>query len=676
MRRIHENGARRGRGIRRLPCLLAFLAITGAAAAAPAQDAQAGGKHGHKTSYRIVNLNAGEFSALPRINASGQVAYSVRMGMGPPRGYFYDGAVLHDIGDLGGTDTYAVALNNAGQVTGRSTIPGGNEHAFVWTLGGGMLDIGVLPGAANSGATAINNVGVVVGMSEGVPGVPPRAFRWTLVGGMENLGSFGAGIASFSAADALNDAGLIAGQSSTPAFDRHAFRWTALEGLVDIDTLGSSFSLPRAVGAAGQVSGTVSLPGFINHAFFWTQGTGMLDLGTAGGLSSAVIAMSANAHIAGVVETLGGVQHAMSWTQGAGMLDIGTLGGTSSRAQAVNSKGAIVGNADTRKEEPHAFLWSAKQGMLDLNKRLRHPPPGFVLETALAINDSGAIVANSNAGVVLLRPVQGHKDGKGQYPPVLGPITAPGLARLGAPVQARLGFVDEDRTGTRSVTWSWGDGSGSHAARVNESNGLGSAWASHRYETAGIHVIKATVLDRAGRSAETGRIVVAYDPATGVAAGNGKLDSPLGALRSDSAHSGRAHFAFIASPGRTGQFHFAIDGLVLRSDTLRQAGGLSGRGVFEGSATVNGRAGYQFSLAATGAAAGRGGVARLGLRIWHTDPVSNEHVVDYDNQRRDTARSGAGMAGAGAAGPRIAMPESSRLHPGGARIVEGGLAFH
>lgn len=688
-----------GRRSLRLPCLLACLAIAGTVDAgqthtqsparaqtrAQPQQTNASGKHHHKhykTFYRIVNLNAGDFFALPRINDSGQVSYSVRMGAGRPHGYFYDGAVLHDIGNLGGTDSYAVDLNNAGQVTGRSSVPGGNEHAFVWSLGGGMIDLGTLPGATDSRGEDINNAGVVVGTSDGML-FAPRAIRWTGAGPIENLGSFTPGLASLSGADAVNDAGLVSGSSITAAFDVHGFYWTPLEGLVDIDPMGGRNSRPRAVGALGEIAGTLTYPGLINHAFLWTAGTGMVDLGTAGGQESAVIAMSPNTRIAGVFTTLAGDQRAMTWTQAGGMTDLGTLGGSRSRAQAVNNKGAVVGLAETKQEDVfHGFIWTPKQGMTDLNKRLCHAPPGFAVEHGLAINDGGTIAALSNAGVVVLKPVHGHcKDGKDDKhdkphkdPHALGPIAAPYLARIGTTLQPSFGFVDEDLTGTRSVTWSWGDGSAGQAARVRENNGLGRASASHRYDTAGIHMITASVVDRAGRKAEVGRQVVVYDATAGMTAGNGRLDSPAGALRADLMFAGRADFALIApaqgtgSAGQAGTLQFVIPGLALRSDSLAPVALQPARRQYAGSATVNGRGGYRYALTVTRAAPGKGGQARIGLKVWHTDPVSKQEVVDYDNQVRPTD----GDAG----GPRIASAARPRFHPAGSRVVDGALVFH
>lgn len=641
MRHIQGNIRTGTRAVWQLPCLFFAFAAAGTAVAerakAPAgEEHRYGPAHASQTTYRVVNLGSGPLSTLPKINAKGQVVFSINPGQAS-RGYFYNGTAVQDIGTLGGDATLANDLNNAGQVAGGSIRTDGSEHAFVWSAGGGMLDLGVVSGADNSRAQAINNLGVVTGHTEAIDFV--HAFRWSAADGIEDLGAYTKGLASISSGTALNDAGLIAGDSNTADNETQVFTWTRTSGLVNIDNLDSFDSRAVAVGAKGEVAGSRIPAGstdFLYRAYFWTPATGMLDLGKAGGTESFAMAMSPNAHLAVLVNTAEGTQRSRSWTRSGGMRDIGTLGGRWARAIELNNKGQLVGYSDNKAQESRAFVWSARTGMIDLNTRLRRAPPGLVLEDAVAINDSGAIVASSNAGLVLLKPGRGGQDGH-----AVGPIKAPELVRAGAPLQASVAWVDEDRVGTRSVNWSWGDGSGG-AGRMRESNGVASASASHSYAAPGIYPVTVTVVDRSGRSTAVSRNVVVSAPG-GMVAGSGTLISPPGAFVKSPLHSGKASFSLIAPAAGNakiadgqGRLQFDLPGLNLRSNSLRLLGRQGAQHVFEGSGTIGGAGNYRFRLA-TAAGVPGGQQGRFGLRIWRTDPATRAEVLVYDNQRAGRA---------------------------------------
>jgi len=74
-------------------------------------------------------------------------------------------------------------------------------------------------------------------------------------------------------------------------------------------------------------------------------------------------------------------------------------------ARGINQTEQIVGSYTGASGEKHAFVWTASQGMRDLNDVVRNKPPELTLSDALAISDAGAIVAQSNTGLVLLRPL-------------------------------------------------------------------------------------------------------------------------------------------------------------------------------------------------------------------------------------------------------------------------------
>jgi probable HAF family extracellular repeat protein len=164
-----------------------------------------------------------------------------------------------DLGTLGGPSSVAMGLNESRQVVGWSSIPGCtvNGHpcrrAFLWD-GGVMTDLGVLAGDEESMARAINESGLVVGTSESdiVAGSGTfHGFSWN--GSMTALPDLGQG-QSF--AHDVNDAGVIAGHTQDPAFNRdRAVTWSG--GV--ISNVGASephqSSRAQGINEAGEIVG-------------------------------------------------------------------------------------------------------------------------------------------------------------------------------------------------------------------------------------------------------------------------------------------------------------------------------------------------------------------------------------------------------------------------------------
>lgn len=95
------------------------------------------------------------------INDAGQIA-----GSGNGAGFFWSDGTLQEIGSLGGGSTRVVDMNEAGTVVGTSLTASGEQHVFIWTQNGGIVDLGTGPqGFKNAWVLGITYFGDVVGLT-------------------------------------------------------------------------------------------------------------------------------------------------------------------------------------------------------------------------------------------------------------------------------------------------------------------------------------------------------------------------------------------------------------------------------------------------------------------------------------------------------------------------------
>ena len=199
----------------------------------------------------------------------------------------------------GGYNSYATAANSRGQIVGWSEN-GVNDptcvppfqvrqfRAVIWQPDGTMQELPPLPGDSTSAATAINELGQVVGISGSCDVAigrfsARRAVLWEN-GVPIDLGSLG-GVA-WNTATAINDHGTVVGFSNlppSPTFPpdaRHyqAFIWTKATGMQSLGTLpGDIRSVANDINDNNQVVGTSRAPSGVTRAFLWQSGV-MTDL--------------------------------------------------------------------------------------------------------------------------------------------------------------------------------------------------------------------------------------------------------------------------------------------------------------------------------------------------------------------------------------------------------------
>nr|WP_315396825.1 hypothetical protein [uncultured Duganella sp.] len=600
----------------------------GAQATPAGADAPGAGAAGRQrvSLYSVINLGPEPLSA--ELNERGQAAFTTLNSFGI-RSWFFDGERTRDIGSLGGGDATVYALNNKGVVVGNSSTGEVRNRVlgFVWSAAAGMR---ALPGESPTTANDINDHNVIVGVTEPPPqsGLSARAVRWNPDGGVTLLGPppF-----SLSEASAVNHRGYATGYADLPD-TISATVWDPAGNQTDLGSLDRQLGFGEFINERNEVAGVVDGPGEAQRrGFFWSRDTGMVPIDAGGILALSDLNNRGEIVGGGLVA---GAERAFQWTLGRGLVPLPLGPDAGSYATDINEHGEVAGiTYAAAGGAMRAVRWPAYDAApIDLNTRLYRAPPGLVLRAAVAINDNGLILADSNAGLVMLRPGR-----RGTDAPVAGPIAGlPRTVTLGQTLAPTIDFVDDAGAHTASVTWQ--DGCASSTPTVVESGGSGQARLQHTFCAAGFNAVRVRITDAGGHYTELEQDYLVEAPTVAALSGSGTLPAAAATVGSAAARHLRAaplRFAVwaplagaVAGTGApalrlSGPFHFNSERVTGVTTSGRQAR-------VEGVGRLNGRDGYRFALEARDGAAAQGG-GRLRLRITHVDAATGAERADYDN---------------------------------------------
>ena len=318
--------------------------------------------------YTITSLGGLGGSTSPStgyaLNNSGTVAGWSQNSLGATQAFASSTAGLTGLSLGSGTQSYAYGINDAGTVVGNTYI-NGQSNATIWS-GSGVTVLG-----ANTYAMAINGAGEVAGASNGQAMV-------VVDGQVQTLATL-AGM-DWSSAYGINNAGEAVGDGELANGTFRGMIWNPDGSVELLGTLGGTSSDATGVNDSGEVVGFAGLADGYTDAFSMTDGT-MTDLGTLGG-SSYAYGVNDSGEIVGYSYLDDGAQNAFLYYDGS-MLNLNSLlpansGWVLEEAFAINDAGQITGMGLYDGQET-AFL------MTDPGEISAIPEPGVGLLMAAAM---------------------------------------------------------------------------------------------------------------------------------------------------------------------------------------------------------------------------------------------------------------------------------------------------
>jgi len=324
-----------------------------------------------------------------------------------------------ELGTLGGTSSFANDINDAGVVVGSAQTSSGQTHAYRWTVNGGMVDLGALPGHDYSAAIDVDDAGIVLGVSgvswfgsccqEGTQ----TDVVWDAVGTISTLNrpfAVPAGFFSIRLTTLPNAAGQWAATVVGPpnpgtGSDETAFFFSPASGLINLRALGIASGVDPSVLSALTYSlltamnerGTVLQTGGGEDQWrpvLWNATTGFVSTGIPPGANPAdtrVLSRGMNNldEIVGWYQSVGLgpsfdiVDGPYRWAASTGFVPLPDPYGDGV-ASAINDNGEAVGFV--LPFEVVAAAWPRKGGL-----RLLETSPGHN-SFALAINAEGLAI--------------------------------------------------------------------------------------------------------------------------------------------------------------------------------------------------------------------------------------------------------------------------------------------
>lgn len=249
----------------------------------------------------------------------------------------------------------ARGVNVNGVITGYATRSGGFKRVVTWTPDGAIQDLGVA-GFSQTYGVAINNAGQIAAYGDAVntQQYKEHAFLYDPTTRTYTDLLALAGKEGVSQPTAINEAGVVVGGSYRPTDGfLVGFTWSRSDGMREV-------SPPQGIGGVMGIASDGSVAGWYNpvpsgvptsRGFFRKPNAVPVDIGTLGGSQTQPAAMNARGEVVGWSLTADGARHAFVWSESGGMTDLGAELALQSRASAA-SNGVVAGTVNVTTDSP------------------------------------------------------------------------------------------------------------------------------------------------------------------------------------------------------------------------------------------------------------------------------------------------------------------------------------
>ena len=256
-----------------------------------------------------------------------------------------------------------------------------------------IVDLGVLSGDSDSQAFGASPNGrYVVGRSMGEQS---NAYSWSAQDGMRALPNVAG--RQYAVANAVNDAGIAVGVSSTTWFGSDPLPVMWKQGAVTALALPQGYSAGWAYGvnSAGVAVGSVASGNFEHAALFGPNGSTLITataangawMSTAFGINDAGLVIGVGVDPSDVSVNVGMVYNSVTGV----MSTVGALPGHNSAINfGLSNSGHVVGSSGMYQGSGTPFIWSAEGGMTEIGL-----PPNTSSGSASAVNEQGWVVGNA-----------------------------------------------------------------------------------------------------------------------------------------------------------------------------------------------------------------------------------------------------------------------------------------